>query len=809
MLSLAVLAAPIAVWVSPGQLERWVSLEESFSRAASPGEARVAVAEREAPPGAYAYVLFGPPGEEAEEPASLRYVGPKDGPLAALDWNGAPQVKRYVALSLLPGEAALVETGEGAPFLAAGPGGLRWALALSEENRQFLNWPALPYAVYASAALAAGEAPEAFAAWEAAPVPRGRVVFLVAGIAAALFALSLLLFARARRPLGEEERAAFARAITRPPTGGRGGEWRRISFSRPLAGFLVALALQFLLFLSLGYFTDQLIPNYIQPFPLADGIWGFVVMTFEVAWYIFDLGTRDAFVRFFAERRQGDPAGALKCAQFYVWWQLLSGAVQISLISLLALGPMPRSSFALYAWPLLFQVAAQWPGVQNMFAAYFQAAQRFDYAQTLDLIGARFMPLALAIPSVLIFRAWGAAHPAYGEAMGAVFGLGVASYLSQALAFGLGLLLARRAGLPVRPLFYAAFDKATARTMLGYGVKLTFGQLPNKLSFAVNNYLLKGRLLNYSELLGIYSRLDGTFLRFPKWSLLFYSTGVPALAEAFGGKKPALARYYVARFWQYGALFTAILFAFIVGVGTTYVRYGLEPQWARIADYVLLVALIGLLLGPSWLSDALQQGAGRAGLFGGLVFAEQLARVGLLILFIGPLQFKGFLLAIAIPLALKTVVAWTVNHFKILKIPFYAWPHLFGPALVLLVLLGLFSGLAWLAASPAVDGLLGSRLAASILFFAGGPLSLVLGFGLAGFFGLFDETALDELSKAAAMTGALSPLARALPGIARRAYRRSPFAGRFRMPPADEAAREAEALERRSEADPPGAEAPG
>jgi O-antigen/teichoic acid export membrane protein len=807
MSPLFALLAAISFWTSSEQLKSWLSLDPSLLFSSDKENAAL-VADVSNPNKNQSLLLFldkcpekekpsidGPPDVKPglppedhceEKPTSLLYVGPPDHPFAIIDWNGAPQIAKWRKLAKEPGEEVFVQSPDGDPLLLVSSKKVRLAFSLEADNRQFLVWPVLPYVMVSAARMSLGDAPSRFAQWPTAPLPTldARTPIYSILVALMLLSLTLFLFARrASRGVQYSQETLDAIAGNKAPPG---EPWAKVSFRRPLAGFLFYLMLQIIMLISLGYVTEILAANTIQPFPWVDGTSAWVATTFEVVWYLFDCGTRDAFIRFFAEKRNSDPQGALRCAQFFVWWQFLTGMLQITLITFLALEAFPDSSYALYAWPLLLQAAGQWPGVQNIFSAYFQGAQRFDYAQILDSVIGLVIGLIFPIGFVLAFRAWGASNPAYGEAMGALIGLAVSSYVSQLTSMFFGMWLARRARLPVRALFYVSFDKKTAKEMLKYGALMTLGQMPNRLSFAINNFILKAKIPNYSELSGIYGKANGTFVKYFKWPYSFYASGVPGLAEAFGAKKLQLARYYIARFAQYGALFTAIIFALVVGTGEAFVKYALDPQWARVSDYLFLISIIGLLLGPSWISDTLQQGAGRPGVFGLMVSGEQLARVGLFLVLVERYSFDGFLFAIFLPLLVKTILAWWYNSKKILRPTLSWWVHCLAPLLIGAVLLILFQ-----VASMFVSGAFG----ASVLLFGGGLFAILFGFFLGGLFGIFDKIALDEMQDAAQMTGrALAFFVNALPASARLGYRISPVQERYTLSIAQDAIREANEL---------------
>src|SRR5690606_15981959 len=101
-------------------------LEPSFVLVEDPAQAEVLLSAGEPPEKGAPGVVFGPPGALLDKPVSIQYVGPPEHPFAIIDWNSAPQVALHTEISVLPGETVLVATGEGAPFVVAGPGGVRW-----------------------------------------------------------------------------------------------------------------------------------------------------------------------------------------------------------------------------------------------------------------------------------------------------------------------------------------------------------------------------------------------------------------------------------------------------------------------------------------------------------------------------------------------------------------------------------------------------------------------------------------------------------------------------------------------------------
>ncbi|MCK5797061.1 MAG: hypothetical protein KAI47_07760, partial [Deltaproteobacteria bacterium] len=536
--------------------------------------------------------------------------------------------------------------------------------------------------------------------------------------------------------------------------------WRTIGFSRPLAGFLTLAAALFVLFVPFYWLTNVLVPNKVQPFPQARGMWDFAWEALQMAWFLFDAGTFVAFVKYFAEYRVKDPKEALRSAQFFVWWQILTGLVQVSLACLAAVVILPNTRYGYTSSFVILVALGQYPGFFGVVTFFFQAYQRFDYNIALDLLSDWILRFVLLIPFVLLFRQWGVAHPAYGEAFGAAVGIGVGYYVSSLVSFGLGIVLYRRLGLSLMPLFLAHFDGATAKRMLSYGLRVVAGKFLYRAAQAIDTAMISVLLLNYTEWLGLKGQISYNLMFLFPVAYRFFETSMASLSESYGNDKKTLTQYYLARYFQVGSLYAAIGLSLLLALGPLFVRNAMDPQWARAADYLVLAAAIGAFFAPAWLSDMLQKGAGRPGLFAIVLGLEQVARIGLFWILIPSLQFTGFYLAILLTIILKVFGSWIVNHLLILRLRIYLWQMFIAPLLTGLATYGIFRGVAaWIAPTGA--------LVTTVLFLGAALFAFPLCFFFFGLFGGTDRAFADEFDQASEMTGLLRPLTRFFYHVAR------------------------------------------
>lgn len=714
-------------------------------------------------------------------PDCTRPAGPG---LCDINWGSAPPAAATIIdARALDGAEILLRTERGLPLVAVRSGEVLLAIDLSDPDSpaapgsRIRRWPYFNYLLHVAACRTASIAPSRFADWEHAPLPGAQARTVTFAIGLALWCIALLLFRRARRgtPGDRDASAAFLAFISTSEShhtdGATASVWSRAGFTRPLSGLLTLIGSMVLL---IGpYFALQwLLSAHVQPFPEAGGYFSTVVDALFIAWLTFDLGTQTAMVKYFAEHRAVDPAEALRDVQFYFWWQIGSRLVEATLLGALALGYLPVSSYALYA-PMVLLYAAGCPGnTATLPKLVCQALQRFDYQNLLDLIEARLLSFLVPMPMILLGRAWGRSHPRFGEAYGAAIGLGLGQLVTQILVLTIGLLVLRKLRVPLRPLFLAGFTRQTAKRQLWFGWKLTLGQEPLRLTSLLESMIILRWLRDFPTWLGIRDLLHNrlTFLFFFAWG--YYQSAVPAVAEAFARGRKKLVTYYVARYLQFGFLYSALMFGLLCAIGPRYIAVALGAQWIRAADYLVLASLSGLLLPLAWLSDSLQQGAGRPGLTTTVMFIEQGLKLLLLLLFVRSLQFTGLYVALLLALSLKCAIGFGLSHRYILRLTLPIWSTVGAPLAA-----GLLNFAIWRAVIAIVDPATTASVLA--LFLLAGAGSFVCGLFLCGLLGGLDETALQELTDAARVSAIVGPVCRVLAAAARLGARLAPF----RAPP--------------------------
>ncbi len=741
-------------------------------------------------------------GGYGSDPVAIEPVpGVHDPLLEQIAWTSAPQVKgRSLVVGANGGTAleALVRA-EGSHELVlgrvmAGKGPVYvltpWATRDKGHNPDLLEWPYWNYLVYHLAVRAAGDTPLPFADYPGSPVPHapqkaGLMAALGIMLAGTSGAFTFVRRYSRRHPEALERIVADTRRYDRLQQ----SPWEEVGFHRPLAGLLFLVAVGLVLFIVLMIYQQAVLYGTLLKSAQARGVWSLITTFFNTLWLLFDWGTATAFVKFFAERRVDDPCQGIKYAQLYVWWQAITGTVQLGLVVLIAAFIVPHTGYAFMSYYLILHALIQFPGFLTVFQNTLRAYQKQDYDQVLNLIF-YLAPILVQSGTVYLFNRWGAANPAFGKSMGGVFGLGVGAYLTQVSVFVVGYALLKRLGYNAGVLFMAHFDRNTLVSALKFGTPLTVAGVVGALGYTVQTALVAIYILNWTEVQGNWDVVSpqGLLMAYSAVGALYYGL-MPAISEAFNHGRRVLTRYYVAQGFKYGGFFSAFVASALIGVGDRFIVGALGEDYRRAAGLMVIMALWGMIQFPAWFADRLQEGVGRPDLQMWLFIMEQAIRILLMFLFMPPLGLTGLVLAYVIALPTKDVVAWWVNRRLVLPFRIYWWQTAVAPLLA--------GGVNWSllrALGSAMGGDQIHQITSVLLFFIALLPSLPVFCFFNALFGGWDDAGLAELRRAAGLSSLGKPIAWLIYYASTLGARLSPLHGRFPVDIYAEAQAEARAL---------------
>ena len=691
--------------------------------------------------------------QRADDAVSLTTLPINDPLINDIAWNGAPQVReRFDIETPISSVQPLIVGFER-------PGWVLWQghphqfilnAFLDTANSQFQEWAYFNYLIYHLVERAAGRVPLSFADYPASPVPHTAQRNILFAVMALLLLTSFGAFFFVRRyslrhPEALDQIVSDRRrfAVREETTG-----WEQVGFHRPLSGFLVAFSTGVVLFIPLIIYQNLILPSYILPSAQALGIWGRVTQFFNLAWYFFDMGTSIAFTKYLSQHRVDDPKRGIQYGQVFVWWQLLSGAVQVALVVALAAAVAPRSVYALYAWSVVIHAFIQIPGFYRVFLYAFNGFQRNDYARYLDIGLNVILPMLVQPVFVVLAYAWGAAHPAFGGAMGGLLGMGIAAYAAELLTFILGIWLYRRIGLNTRILFLAHFDWDVVVRSFRFGVFEMLGSAAWSVGQAAEIWITQARMLNYAEIWGNWVLAQNFVFAFNVVSTLSDAC-MASISEAISHGRKILSQYYAVMVYKWGGLVSAFLAAVLLAVGPRFILGASGTDFARAATYAVPLLIWGAFQYPSWVGDMCQLGSNKPYLKSALVTGEQTVRIVLAWVLLARFQVAALVIAYFVGLLAKDFLAYYVNHRLCFPQRFFFWQSLAAPLLaagVHFLLMDRLSALLWR----------GDQLTSMLIFFIGVLPSLPVYMFLYGLAGGWDDATLAEFRQAAAMTGPVS-----------------------------------------------------
>ncbi|MBD3187764.1 hypothetical protein GF325_13090, partial [Candidatus Bathyarchaeota archaeon] len=155
----------------------------------------------------------------------------------------------------------------------------------------------------------------------------------------------------------EDESEIIEKVILKRETG-----WDEVGFSRPIGGFFynyILFILGALIVLAIG---GTLLPA-IVPYPEIFGNQAIVVGYFKLMFLLFDAGLGDALGRFLPEYRIKNPKRAIQYVSFFIWFQMFTGLMQVTIISVFVIIWLPQMTIGHLAWLILIYSTVQYPGM--------------------------------------------------------------------------------------------------------------------------------------------------------------------------------------------------------------------------------------------------------------------------------------------------------------------------------------------------------------------------------------------------------------------------------------------------------------
>jgi O-antigen/teichoic acid export membrane protein len=555
--------------------------------------------------------------------------------------------------------------------------------------------------------------------------------------------------------------------------------WEKVGFARPLGGLFYNLV--FTLFgLVIGLVTAGFVISWLYPYPEARGYEGIVGTLFSLMFAMFDIGTAYGIERFVAEYRVKDPHKMLEYIQFFIWYQMFTGLVQTTVVSMMGLYVFVNSPFSYLIWLVLIKSTTQYPGMLGMFKATLDGLQKFNKTAILGFISGQGFQMVTNIIFILLGRWWGSQNPAIGELVGLAIGGAIGGYIDDFFAMWLSAWYFSKEmkvyGFSAKDCFRHDFSWRLAVSTMSFGLRTAFGPLIGTfVGFTIQMYYitLVPQYATWAALAGVASGIASL----PTMSLSIPLT--PAISESFLNGKKNLASFYIAQTWKYYGFFAVpflvIIAVFLPVILTVALQIEGAENYVMAVPFLLPYVIRHMQQPPTSTADMIITGASRPTVLSIIRFLEEMGKLFFMTLWIVWLELpqKYGLQALIwimpcgemIPICAKTTVNWIYIHKKIVKVHLPWWQFLVAPLLAGLCM----TGVCYLYLYYVWPGLMTSLVSVfndeTIGILVAGVLSVLLAiFGLLpfyifmyGLFGGFDTFGLQTFKDAIRMSGPSKP----------------------------------------------------
>ncbi len=580
--------------------------------------------------------------------------------------------------------------------------------------------------------------------------------------------------------------------------------WQVINIHRPIASFwfnyvfLLAAAVPALLMYS------WLLPSVILPFPDAFGYQSLVVNFFGLFFSIMDLATGPACERFVAQHGEINPRKALKYVQFFVWFQMFTGAAQVTMVAVFCFTMVVNTNLNYAMWFFLTYSLTQFPGMLGAFNSTLKGYQRFDKANVVDLVQTILFETVTQLVFIILGRWVGSQYPALGELYGATIGYIIGKYLDDFIAMMLaGKYLSnvlKPYGFRLRDAVVPDFGLDVAKESLVYGMKLLGSTVISAATDYITLMMMIAWLPNYIFIIGLVQLAkDIAGIVGTKYS---YSS---LISESYNNGKKALAKYSITQYWN-SWWYLGFFLAMQITIMLPPIFDKLGGNFQMTAVIIPIYILPRLLVTPAVMGADVCQAVNKPEYRTWGIVSEKVTKMLTVFLFLSPWGFRNIfgetsLLTLYI---LHDIPAYIVIGFvefglvskKCVRVKINLWQTIGAGTLATLPLIPIDLLFVWVfnTAWVATDGSLGVAIA----IIAVGLLSLFALFPVVVFFtyaflGGMDSRGLEHFGNAVTLTGPSKPFVTMFYKAAKAGFKISPIKDRFRTP-WEEADREAAEL---------------
>jgi len=469
--------------------------------------------------------------------------------------------------------------------------------------------------------------------------------------------------------------------------------------------------------------------------------------------------------RFIAESRIRDPKRMVRYIQYFIWYQMITGLIQTTAVSVYALFFVPDTELSYVIWLMLINSTTQYPGFLGVFSGALSSLQYFNKKAVLDFVNGAVFQLITEVGFILIGKWIGSRTPVIGELFGIAMGAAVGKYIDDFFAMMLSARFFSKAlekeGITWRMCFEWDFDWPMVKECLSFGIKTG---LPSIIGVFIELMILVLYLDNVAQYttfiaLSEIGRAIGSTVNVGSMNL------TTLISEAYLNGKKKLTQYYIGQYWRFVGILQFFMMNFILML---YLVLPIFFEEMGLDNYLLSIPFIipGLIRDfqqpYTSLADQLLSGSNKPNFLILIRLCEELLKLLFMTMWLVWLQLPvkfGYSAIIWImpcgiypAILFKTIVLYVYTHKKIVPLKILGYSTFIAPALSTTFIIG-FSLLvrqflffpvleAW-GYIPAFVIYLGILVPASALLYF--PISTLLG--------AWDDSMVNDFRKAALMSG--------------------------------------------------------
>ncbi|MBD3187403.1 hypothetical protein GF325_11280 [Candidatus Bathyarchaeota archaeon] len=546
--------------------------------------------------------------------------------------------------------------------------------------------------------------------------------------------------------------------------------WDEIGFHRPIGGFWYKLILEIGILLIPILFVSVML-KYLYPYPTSQGYNKTFTAIFVLVFRLFDIGTSNTISRFIADENIKNPKKMVQYIQYFIWYQMITGLVQITGISAWAIWVVPNTAMAYGTWIILTVVTKQWPGFPGVFKGTLNALQQFNKKATIDFIQGEAFQRITEIAFVLLGRYLGALNPRIGELMGIAIGAVFGLYLDDIIASFLSAYYLSKSlkpyGITFKELFRPDFDLELVKQCTFFGLKTG---LPSLLSGTTEFVMLMLALEFIPQYTTFIVLKDMAVQLVALTQRLTDQDFTPIFTEAYQNGKEKLCQYYNAHALRFFAINSGFAIAIMLTVISIFedlfLGLGLD-RYLLTVPFLIPALLYRASRSYNQYPDKILIATGKANQVLALKIFEEVARMSVFTLTIAVFQVQEYgIYGVVYVLTLgdypailaKTIIAFIYINRRVFKLKIMPWQTLAVPIMSTAILFSIF----WVFKALFLDFLLDFNfymaIAIGLIFLI--VLVLLVYFPITVLLGGWDDNSIRDFKKAIKMAGPSRGIAR-------------------------------------------------